>query len=120
MTTADEMSGLYDSIKNPIARDPEGLLNELDYRCQWLARSAEILADCQGESDKARGEAAEKAYSMGFGGNLAKDFIAGLCHEQARMLKLAEKLNATLVHQIDSIRTMISYEKQQMENTRGR
>lgn len=111
----EEISGLYDSLKNPVARDPEGLLNELDYRMQWLARSAEIVAECQKTSDIARGVAAEKAYELGYSGNLAKDYITGVCSEESRILRLAEKLNSTIVHQMDSIRTMISFEKQQLQ-----
>jgi hypothetical protein len=116
----DEIAGIYDRIKKPIARDPVGLLDELEARCVWLARSAELVADCQGIADKARGVAAEKAYEMGYGGNLAKDYITGVCCDETRLLRLAEKVNTTIMHQMDSIRTMVSFEKQQLaEVNRG-
>lgn len=115
MTIAEEMALLYAEIEKPLAKgNPIGLMDDLDYRSQWLARSAEILGECQFVYDRARGEAASEATAQGLSGNVAKDFITGQCATENRLLLLAERLNSTLVHQIDAVRTLLSYEKQYM------
>ena len=109
---------LYEEIEKPLAKgDPVGLMDDLDFRSQWLARSAQLLGDVQRMYDVKRGEAAQDAADRGLGGNLARDFIAGVCADENRLLTLAERLNSTLVHQIDAVRSMLSYEKQTTERT---
>lgn len=118
MTLAEEMGLLYEEIKKPISRgNPEGLMMDLDFRSQWLARSAEILAESQKIYDAKRGKAATEAVEQGLGGNSAKDYIVGECADENRLLVLADRLNSTLVHQIDAIRTLLSYEKQTIQTT---
>lgn len=112
-----EIDSLYESIKQPLDRTPEGLLAELDFRCQWLARSAEIEAESQEYLDKKRGEEAEKANERGFNATTARDIINAQCSLEKRLYTLAERLNSTLVHQIDSIRSILSYEKEGIKNT---
>jgi len=109
---AEELAMLYESIKAPINKgNPTGLVDDLDYRCQWLARSAELVADAQWYVDQAQGHAAD-GIETGTPWSLAKILIESKTADESRLLKLAERLNATLTHQIDSIRSVLSFEKQ--------
>ena len=115
---AEEMALLYESIKVPLEKgNPAGLMDDLTYRCEWLARSAEIVADAQRVYDIARGEMAESARTLKLNPTQTREYIAGGCANEHKLLTLAERLNATLTHQIDAVRTLISYEKQLASQT---
>lgn len=106
-----EVNETYENLKAPISTETEELPVELDNRCQWLARSAEIYAQVQYIHDKARGDAAEKHHKVS-SATLLRELINRDTADEARVLTLAAKLNSTIVHQIDAIRTRLSYEKQ--------
>lgn len=108
---AEEIGQLYQSIKAPLDRtSPEALIAELEFRGQWLARSAELVAEAQAIHDRARGEAAEKYLDLS--ATQMRELVSRDCVQEAKLLKLAERLNSTLTHQIDEVRTIISFEKE--------
>ena len=109
----DELEAYYGEISNKFDSDnPTELITKLERRCQLLARSAVLLADAQFIHDRARGDASEKATELS--ATELREYLTGKCAYEARLLKLADRLNSTIVHQIDSIRTMISYTKMVM------
>jgi hypothetical protein len=116
---AEEVNSLYESIKQPLDRTPEGLIAEIDFRCQWLARSSEILADCQIILDKKRGEVSTEYIATKDGWNIVKAVIESRCAEEKKLFMLADRLNATLTHQIDGIRSMLSFEKESAKMNRN-
>lgn len=109
-----EIDRPYKSIKEPFDRTPEGLINELDYRSQWLARSAELFADAQRHLDVKRGQESERCFAQAIPASTARDIIAGNSSMENKVFTLAERLNATLTHQIDALRSILSFEKQGM------
>jgi hypothetical protein len=111
----EEISTIYQSIKEPLDRKPEGLMNELDFRCQWLARSVELLADAQLILDTKRGEVAETFIGTEQSWNVVKMLIESRTKDEKRLVLLADKLNSTLTHQIDAIRSLLSFEKQSLK-----
>ena len=111
-----EMSGLYESLKEPLDRTPEGLLGELDFRCQWLARSSELRADAQFIMDEARGRAAEQYLDSS--ATVLREMINRDTAQENKLLVLADRLNATLTHQMDSIRSILSFEKESLRANR--
>jgi DNA-binding SARP family transcriptional activator len=114
---AQELKSLYDSL-GPFDRgNIEGLMADLDYTNQWLSRSAELLAEAQYHHDKARGDASEN--HMDATATLLRELLGRDCASEARMLKLAERLNATLCHRIDSLRSLISLEKENLKMSQG-
>jgi hypothetical protein len=112
MTLVEEMDNLYKSLKIGLDRTPQGLCEELDYRSQWLARSAEILADCQLLLDMKRGEVAETFIGTNESWNVVKMLIESKTKDERRLFLLAERLNATITHQIDAVRSLLSFEKE--------
>lgn len=114
MDIATEVNEIYEAIKAPLDRTPQGLMGELETRGQWLARSAELLADAQILLDAKRGKSAESYVGSDESWNIIKHLIEAECADEKRLYVLAERLNATLVHQIDEVRTLLSYEKAQL------
>lgn len=116
-----EVKQLYDWLNKPLDRSsPEALLEELDLRGQYLARSAEIMADAQVILDRKRGKAAESHIGTGESWNIVKSLIEASCQEEKRLNIQAERLNATITHQMDEIRTLISFEKESMRAMGGK
>lgn len=107
---ATEVLGLYDLIKQDLNRDIGSLMTELDKTSQWLARSAELLADAQYEVDVKRGEVAEQY--RGETATMLREILSAQCATENRLLNQCERLNAALVHRIDSIRSILSAEKE--------
>lgn len=111
-----EMSDMYDNLKAPLSTETEELTIELENRGIWLARSSEILSQVQWLNDVARGEAAEKNLTIP-SATLLREIINRDTALYRRSLTLAEKLNSTIVHQIDLIRSKLSFEKQLAANS---
>ena len=84
-------------------------MDELDERSQWLARSSELLAEAQYILDRKRGEEAERL--TGFPPSVGREVLAGRSAEEARLHRLADRLNVTITHQLDAIRSVLSFEK---------
>ncbi len=112
---AAEIELIYGSIKAPLDRNPAGLMDELESRCGWLARSAELLAEAQFILDRKRGEEAERLTDLPW--SVGREVLAGRSAEEARLMKLADKLHSTLVHQVEAIRSILSFEKSLSMNT---
>ncbi len=117
VTLAKEVDQIYTFIKLGLDRDPQGLMAELDTRGQYLARSAEIVADAQILLDKKRGEVAEKHLGTEESWNIVKHVIEAQCSDEKKLYVLAERLNATLCHQMDGIRTLLSFAKEELRNS---
>ena len=117
---ASELGLIYQRISQPLDREVVGLMDEMLERCEWLARSSELLAEAQFILDKARGEAAEKLSQTKFGASILREFIGNLVAEETRLRNLADRLNVTITHQLDAIRTKISFEKSLSQQTMPR
>ncbi len=114
MDLVSEIQEIYSRIKEPLDRTPQGLVGELDYRCQWLARSAEIKADAQHLYDQKRGEVADRLATekSSINATMMRFMVEGKSADEKRLLELADRLNAALTHQIEAIRSILSFEKQ--------
>ena len=109
LSIAKEVGGIFGLIQQDLKRDINSLCTELDIASQKLARSAELLADAQYIADVKRGEVAEENREES--ATLLREIITGKLADENRLLKQCEKLNSSLVHRIESIRSILSAEK---------
>ena len=83
----------------------------------YLARSSSLLSWAQFYYDKAQGEEAEKILmeekqkGIKISPTVFKQLINGRTVSEAKVLKFTERLNRTITHQIDGIRSQLSYLK---------
>jgi hypothetical protein len=110
---AEEISYLYGELDAPFDRSPTGLLDRIDFLCQWLSRSAQIVAEVEVIYDWKKGELAEKHINTEQSWNIVKHIIEAGAGEEKRLYKLAERLNATVTHSLDAVRSLVSYEKEE-------
>ncbi len=82
-----------------------------------LARSASLLSWAQYYYDKAQGDEAEKlvkdqeSTQIKISPTVFKQLINGRTVQEAKVLKFTERLNRTITHQIDGVRSQLSYLK---------
>lgn len=122
---AKEIGEIYSHIKElSINADVGSLMDELDWCNAMLARSAQLEAETEAYLDRAKGNQSElytnslKASGEKFNATQSKLYIESRIIEENKLHRLAERLNATLTHRIDSIRTKISFEKSLRDNSR--
>lgn len=114
-----ELTTIYSNIKEGLDRTPEGLLEELDNRGQWLARSAELVAEAQAILDTKRGEASEAYAGRKESWSIIKALVERDCKLEKKIFTLADRLNATLTHQMDEVRSILSFEKESLRRSNG-
>jgi hypothetical protein len=107
-----EVDQMYEVCKADVSVSEPGLLvDELNLRCGMLARSAQIRADSQHLLDVARGEFASSPRAQALTATVFREVLAAEVADLQRLVNHADRLNSTLVHQIDAIRSMLSWEK---------
>ena len=92
--------------------NPTELMDRLTNLNVYLARTASILPDAEAELASARGRIAHD-YPDESATRLRYILEAGTVNEM-KFYRQVERLNATIVHQIDAIRTQISFIKAQV------
>ena len=109
-----EINTIFYFCKQPYEKDPQEILERITKLVTHLARSSEIYADVQYEYDKKLGKEAEKLKSIS--PMKAKDILKGKVATEARILLLSQRLNATITHQLDAIRSQLSFIKADIFN----
>ena len=111
---AQDIAMLNDTISQPLPKgNVEALMEEADYRSQWLARVSEMEADAQRVVDVKRGEIAERNPDMT--ATLLREKLASGTADETKLVFLTRRTYTTMVTQIDVIRSMISYEKEHLK-----
>lgn len=114
----EELNNIY-SYCNTGYNHKDG--NELSERITklnvYLARSSMLLGEAQFYYDKAQGEEAENIIEeegktgIKISPTVFKQLINGRTINEMKVLKFTERLNRTITHQLDGIRSQLSYLK---------
>ena len=91
--------------------DGNALTEKLKHISIILAYSSELMAWAQFHVDNAKGEWAEKLHDEGYSATVLSKILDSKIAQESRVLKLCDRLNSSCRHQIDSLRTQISYIK---------
>ena len=105
----EELQVLYDSLGGGTPKESELVLEDLQFSTGWLARTAELVADAEYYLNVKRGDVAHENNELS--ATLLREVSAKECAEEQRVYRLAERINASLVHRIDALRSQLSYEK---------
>jgi hypothetical protein len=85
-----------------------------------LTQICGLAAQCKGSAKKLLELARLKAMlEMGtdYTGNLAMTFINSKCANELGLFEYADRINASLTHNIDGLRSVLSYRKSELENS---
>ena len=122
----NEFSAWYESIKNdvdhmdalikmPRSTDGECLFAELDGLIQWLARSAELVSIAESMFKQKISTIILEYSTKDLTPSLLVKVAEGICFEELKGYRRIERQNAGLVHAIEGIRTLLSYQKETMK-----
>jgi hypothetical protein len=125
ITPYDKLLSEADEIQRfaeiTISDNPEEIIERINALCVYIARTGNMLADAKYYlARKSKDEAIEAIKEILRLNNLSKKVqdsrIVGICADEKRLATELDRLNATLTHQLDAMRSLLSYEKENMRN----
>ena len=118
MTTeelAEQLKDIYAYVGKPYnEKDGQEISERITRLSVYLARSAELLSWSQFFYDKAKGDASEEAikqYDNKLSPTVMKSLVESRSRNEGKLHKACERLNRTITHQIDALRSQLSYLK---------
>lgn len=112
----EEIGGIFEKVKEPLPLDVATLRGHLSECNALLARAGQLVADAQYYVNQKKGERAlqEVAKDKPIAPTYFKLLLDRYAIDEIRILTQAEKAYSVTDTRIESIRTLISFEKQQI------
>lgn len=122
MTTPDNIETKLKSIRETVDKDVTGcdidtILEHGKKLSSLMGLSCECMASAQKTLQLARREAIIGLDSKGYGASVLLKVADGECGVELATYEYAERLNATIAHQLDFYRTLISLHGKELENS---
>lgn len=116
----DQAQRMQDYLETPFrSEDEESIIQRLEFLSILNAKAGKLQADCQREKDKAILEATRGVLSdpnfVGCATSITKQYIDSKAHEWTYLTRWFERIGSSAVHQIDALRSILSYRKQQQQ-----
>ena len=118
----DELKKKAESMQNflerPLPEEPNELIKHLESIDTLMAMSGRMLADAKYYQDAIKNAAILKSLSDEYSTlsqSAKNEFIKTEAKDQNYMVNWIDRINASAVHIKDSIRTIISYRKKELE-----
>lgn len=97
--------------------DPLEIMSRLEHLNILIAKSGQCLADAKYLQDKAISEGIKNVlmheeYTMS--ASTLNTYVKSLAREYNYLVNMFDRINATATHQIDSLRSILSYKKSEM------
>lgn len=116
----EEVERIQDYLEITCSSDANEMVSRISDISVYLARTSQLLADAKKEvSAVKRGEIVKQIVEpltrgIALSATAQKAIIDGIAIEEQYMVDWLERLNKTCTHQIDALRSMLSYEKEQL------
>lgn len=114
----DKASKMQSFLELSLPKDGNDLIDHLDKIDILIAQSGNMLADAKWYQDKIKNVAVLAAIEPKFeklSATAINEFIKSECKDQNYLVNWIDRINASATHIKDSIRTIISYKKKEME-----
>lgn len=106
-------------LERELPAEPNELIDCLDKVDILMAQSGQMLADAKYYKDTviegAIMDALKKSYEEKLTASTINKYVESVARDQAYLVNWIDRINATAVHHKDSIRTIISYRKKELE-----
>lgn len=99
--------------------DPNVMVGRLTDLNRFMARTAMMLAEAKLIQDKAMFDAYLAYDFTGMPASAVNKMVASMCGEANMLVNWIDRLNRTLVHIGENMRTQISFSKEQLKLTRS-
>ena len=106
-------------LELPLPSEPNELIERLEKIDILMAKSGKMLADAKFHKDSIVNgtimEMLKKSHEEKLSASVLNKFIETAAKDQAYLVNWIDRINATSTHVKDSIRTIISYRKKELE-----
>ena len=121
MTTTDletSLSKMQSFLETPAGLEPQDLLDRIEHLTILVAKSGHLLAKAKFIQDDIVNTGLMKAIEDGLDKKLTPSLINKFVSTNAKninyLVNWADRINASATHQLDGIRTVISYKKAEL------
>lgn len=116
---ARELRQIQKYLEINVTNNPEEILERMSNLMAFMARTGEILAISKHNLRKKKTEKIhEKIIKIVSENRLSATvqnaLLDSICEKESFMVDWAERINRSCTHQLDSLRSMLSYEKEHM------
>jgi hypothetical protein len=122
MLNKDQLQGKADKmlayLEKKVGSEPNDIIDRLENLNILLTQSGNCLADAKYHQDVivngAIMEAVQKAYEEKLSPSVINKFVSTAAKDYNYLVNLFDRINSSAVHQIDSLRSILSYRKSEM------
>ena len=107
----EEIKEISEFIKSPYGNHPPELSERISLINAHHARLPEVIATLDYMVYEAKARASEELIDKDYPVAIMKIKIEGLCKNEIKAQKFAERLDSACVHQLDGLRSQLSYLK---------
>lgn len=115
-TEAEAIQGYLDITAS---NDPVEISERISTLMSYMSRSGEMLAQAKKVLRKRKSEEISRtilsiAKSSGLSASVQNALLDSICEEESFMVDWLERINRSCTHQIDGLRSLLSYQKEEM------
>jgi hypothetical protein len=123
MDIPDEIRKMQEYSQITCSGAPDEIINRISDSMVYLARANEMLANAKKElRDKKASEIGETIIEIAkqnfLSAKAQNALVDSLCSEESHLVDTLDRLSATFTHQLDALRSMLSYERENMRLTK--
>ena len=125
MTLLEEANAIQSYLEIECSGNPEEIMNRINTISVYMARSGEMLAQAKRQlrarkSKEIRETIISIADKNCLSASVQNALLDSVCEEEAYLVDLLDRINATCKHQIDALRSLLSYEKESLRMVNNR
>jgi uncharacterized protein YoaH (UPF0181 family) len=116
----EEAKKIQDFLELTVSSDPAELIDRISQLMVYMARSGEMLAMAKRNLRARKTSEISKtiisiAKEQCLSATVQNALLDSICEEESFLTDWLERINRTSTHQIDALRSLLSYEKEQMK-----
>jgi energy-converting hydrogenase Eha subunit C len=115
----EEAQKIQEYLDITVSSDPAELVDRIAMLMTYMSRSGEMFAKAKKDlRDKKTTEISRTIMAIAkeqcLSATVQNALLDSICEDEAFMVDWLERINRTCTHQIDGLRSLLSYEKEQM------
>lgn len=119
MTTIKTSLGKMQTyLESPVGQEPAELLERIEFLMIMVAKSGQLLAEAKFQQDGLINAGLLQAMENGLDKKLSPSLITKFVSSNAKeinyLVNWADRINASATHQLDAIRSIVSYKKAEL------
>jgi energy-converting hydrogenase Eha subunit C len=120
MSTLEEAKKIQDYLDITVSSDPAEMVDRIANLMTYMARSGEMLAQAKKTLRSRKTSEISKtiiaiAKEQFLSATVQNALLDSICEDEAFMVDWLERINRSCTHQIEGLRSLLSYEKEQMK-----